>query len=128
MGLTIAKGQQAREQRMAKWQAAFVRALRKCPNVRASAKAAGVSAWTAYRARKADSSFAAQWDEALQESVSEVEMRAFEIALQGDPTSSATAKLIEMVLKAHRPAYRDKAEVAVAGGIILLPMKEDKDP
>jgi hypothetical protein len=55
-------------------------------------------------------------------------MRAFEIALQGDPTSSATAKLIEMVLKAHRPAYRDKAEVAVAGGIILLPMKEDKDP
>jgi hypothetical protein len=109
----------ARARRTVRWHATFIQALRKSPNITAACHAAGVNRTTAYRHREDDESFAAKWDEALDQSVDEVEETAFRIAKEGDN------QMIQFVLKAHRPAiYRERSEVAVAGGIIILPAKE----
>lgn len=108
-----------RARRLARWQATFVQALRKSPNVTAACAKARINRTTAYRHREDDETFAAKWDEALDQSVDEVEETAFRIAKEGDN------QMIQFVLKAHRPAiYRERSEVAVAGGIIILPAKE----
>lgn len=49
----------------ATWRGAFLEALRKSGNVKASALAAGVHPQTAYRARRAHPDFAAEWADAV---------------------------------------------------------------
>lgn len=100
------------------WQRAFLKALAKSPNVSLAAKAAGVSARTAYNHKDDDPEFASAWLAALNKSVDVVEATAFKLASEGEP------RLIEFILKAHRPAiYRERIEAAVAGAVIILPGK-----
>ena len=97
-----------------------MKVLRETPSVKAACAAAGVNRTTAYRARADDEQFAAQWQSALDEAVDVVEATAFKLASEGEP------RLIEFILKAHRPSvYRERSEVAVAGGIIFLPQKSE---
>jgi hypothetical protein len=107
----------------ARWQARFVKSLRYAPSVSAACKAAGVARTTAYRHRDENEVFASKWQDAIDASVDVVEARCFKLASEGDP------RLIEFILKAHRPqVYRDRQEIAVAAGVIILPAKENKAP
>ena len=110
----------ARAHRLARWQAAFLQALRKAPNVTHACRVARVSRFTAYKFREADAAFAAKWEEALSASVDRCEEKAFDMAWKGD------SQLLQFILKAHRPSiYRERIEAAVAGGIIFLPAKKE---
>jgi hypothetical protein len=103
-----------------RWHSAFLKALRRNPNVALAARAAGVNRTTVYRHKTDDESFALRFEEVLDAAVDKVEATCFQLAGKGD------ARLIEFILKSHRPAvYRERAEVAVAGGIIFLPPKKD---
>jgi hypothetical protein len=98
----------------------FIRALTKVPSVKHAALAAGFSRRTAYDLRKADEEFNQAWVAAIESSVDEVENRAFEIALKGDP--QVAANLITFLLRCHKPeVYRERVEAAVAAGVIILP-------
>ena len=111
----------AKTPRILLWQKRFLESLRQTPNVKAACSAAGVSRQTAYRTRGTDSVFRDAWQSALDASVDELEARAFQLALEGD------ARLVEFMLKSHRPAiYRDtqRHEVGLLGGIVLMPAKE----
>jgi hypothetical protein len=117
-GAHSSNASRARARRLARWQAAFLQALRKSPNVTAACRRAKISRFTAYKFREDDESFASRWDEALDASVDEVEEKAFRIAKDGDN------QMIQFVLKAFRgERYRERSEVAVAGGVIFLPAK-----
>src|SRR5262249_47879561 len=106
--------------RLGKWRDGFLRALAKTPSVTMAAKAAGVSRRTAYDHRERDSEFAAQWDDALNQSLDVLEHEVYQRALKDD------AQLAMFILKAHRPAiYRERIEAAVAGGVIILPAKAE---
>jgi hypothetical protein len=115
----------ARARRLARWQAVFLKTLRRNPNVTAASRAARVNRVTAYRARE-DEAFAAKWDECLDASVDEVEEKAFKIAKDGDN------QMIQFVLKAFRPdRYRETARLEVDQrlvGVLIVPEKEQKDP
>jgi hypothetical protein len=57
---------------------------------------------------------------ALSASVDRCEEKAFDMAWKGD------GQLLQFILKAHRPSvYRERSEVAVAAGVIILPAKSD---
>jgi len=65
-----------------------------------------------------DPAFAAAWLDALGYAVDDLEHRAFTLAAQGDP------RLIEFMLRCHRPeVYRERSELGVVGGIVLIPAK-----
>jgi hypothetical protein len=105
--------------RIGRWHATFLKTLRKVPNITLACKAAGVSRRTCYDHREQNPKFAEAWDTALAASVDRVETTCFKLASEGEP------RLIEFILKAHRPAiYRERIEAAVAGGIIFLPAKQ----
>jgi len=106
--------------RLGRWRATFLKTLRKVPNITLACKAAGVSRRTCYDHRELDPKFAEAWDDALDQSVDRVETTCFKLASEGEP------RLIEFILKAHRPdRYRERAELGVAGGIIFLPAKKE---
>ncbi len=109
--------------RLARWQAVFLRELRKSPNVSHACRKAKIASSTAYRVRERegdDSEFVIKWNDALNASVDRCEEKAFDMAWKGD------SQLLQFILKAHRPAiYRERSEVAVAGGVILIPAKSD---
>jgi hypothetical protein len=96
-----------------------LKALRRNPNVAMACRAAGVNRTTAYRHRDDNEAFAVRWQNELDQAADRVEATAFKLASQGEP------RLIEFILKAHRPEkYRERSEVAVAGGVIFLPQKK----
>src|SRR5437868_12376990 len=66
------------------WQAAFLKALRKSPNVSAACRAGGISRFTAYKHYADNETFAAKWDAALSASVDRCEEKAFDMAWKGD--------------------------------------------
>jgi hypothetical protein len=110
----------SRARRLTRWQATFLKALRRNPNITAAAHAARVSRFTAYKFRNNDENFAAKWDEALDASVDKVEETAFRMANEGD------GGMVQFVLKAHRPErYRERQEIdaRLLGGIVLIPAK-----
>jgi hypothetical protein len=108
----------SRARRVARWQAVFLKALRKSPNIAWACRKAGISRFTAYKYREDDAAFAAKWEEALSASVDRCEEKAFDMAWKGD------SQLLQFILKAHRPGtYRERIEAAVAGGIVFLPSK-----
>jgi hypothetical protein len=111
----------ARARITALWRCRFLRALREIPSVKHACFAAGIDRATAYRHREQDEAFAAQWKDAIQASVDELEHKAFQLALGGD------SNLITFMLRCHKPeVYRDtqRHEVGLLGGIVLLPPKE----
>ena len=84
------------------WRPAFLRYLGKHPNVSKAAKAAGVSRMMAYIARDVDEDFAAEWDDALNTSLDQLEETAFKRA------NTSSDILTIFMLKSHRPqTYRD---------------------
>lgn len=108
--------------RVVRWQDRFLESLREHPNVTVACRAARISRQQAYRARGDDPQFAADWQEALDKSVDELEARAFQIAMEGD------TNLLQFILRAHRPeTYREtqKHEVGLVGGIVLIPTKTE---
>jgi hypothetical protein len=107
--------------RVARWQAAFIDALARCPSVTAACRVAGISRVQAYAHKERDEKFAAAWDDAIEQSIEGLEAHAFAKAIRGDAT------LMQFFLKAHKPSiYSDKMrhEVGLLGGIVLLPPKE----
>jgi hypothetical protein len=104
-----------------RWRSRFLQALRQTPSVKHACKAAGIGRVTAYKHCKEDDEFAALWKDAIQSSVDELEYKAFELALAGD------SNLITFMLRCHKPeVYRDvqKHELAMLGGIVMIPAKE----
>lgn len=113
-----------------KWQQKFLRSLKKTPSVKHACISAGVSRSTAYRQREADEAFAEKWNNAVAESVDELEAVAFKIATAGD------ANLIQFLLRCHRPEiYKEtqRRELTGADGrpltgkIVFLPAKVSGD-
>jgi hypothetical protein len=119
-GAHTSNASRTRNASIARWQAAFLKTLRKAPNVAHACRVAHVSRFTAYKYREDDAVFAQKWEEALQASVDKCEEKAFDMAWKGD------SQLLQFILKAHRPAiYRERIEAAVVGGIVHIPLKSD---
>ena len=118
----VDKSDGMRAKRLAKWSAAFLKVLRKTPNVKAACKAARISRETAYKYRREDAEFAAQWADAIGHSVDELEATAFKLATEGD------SSLISFLLRAHKPDIYNptqKHELGVLGGVVFLPQKAE---
>ncbi len=79
--------------------------------MRAACQAAGITRQSAYEARDRDTAFRAQWEEALQEAVDALEAAAWQRAMTGQ-----SDRLMEMLLRAHRPEkYRETIRQEVTG-------------
>ena len=105
--------------RLGMWREPFLEALGKTISYTAAAKAVGVSRRTVLDHRKKDPKFDAACADALEEALDLVEHAARNAALGGD------VRAMELILKAHRPIYRDRHEIAVAGGVVILPALKD---
>lgn len=111
------------------WQKHFLEALRKCGTVRHACQAAGVVRSTAYRAKEADATFAAQWDEALADGVDLLEAEARRRAVEGveKPVFQGGVQvgvirefsdtLLLALLRAHRPEKFREGAVNVGIGV-----------
>lgn len=88
----------------------FLKALRETCNVSHAAREAGIGRRTAYDWRDVDAEFAKQWDDAEEEAVDALELRARERALDDSD------RMMEILLKAHRPdKYVDRLRNEVSG-------------
>jgi hypothetical protein len=111
--------------RLTRWQRRFISALRESPHVGLACKSVGISRETAYVHRRNNPLFAEQWQDALESAVDDLEVVAFREAMRGN------TRLTIFLLKSHRKAvYSDiqRHEHLVAGRIILLPEKEEREP
>lgn len=89
---------------------AFLVALSETCNVTYSAAAAGMGRSAAYAWRNEVPAFAAAWDEAIESAADKLEQVAYERATKGD-----SDRMLEILLKAHRPKYRDKQALELTG-------------
>lgn len=93
---------------------AFLTTLTSTCNVSAACRAAGMGRTAAYAWRDDDASFAADWMEAENEAADMLEQVAFERA-----TSGQSDKMLEILLKAHRPEkFVEKQKVEHSGTMI----------
>ena len=76
----------------------FLKSLAISPNVSAACRAAKFSRKTAYNLKADDPVFSEAWDEVIEASIDELEIVARDRALRGE-----SDKLMEILLKAHRP-------------------------
>lgn len=89
----------------------FLARLRDTGNVRLSCNAAGVPRSTAYRWRDRWSTFADEWDEALEDACDILEAEAWKRAIEKN-----SDRLLMFLLKAHRPdKYKDRSAVEHSG-------------
>lgn len=106
----------------------FLEVLAETANVTRAAKAAGVTTWTAYEARKQDAAFADQWHEAVEEACDLMEAEALRRAVDGvakpvfyqgkqcGEIQEYSDTLLIFLLKAHRPEkFRDNARIELTG-------------
>lgn len=99
--------------RTSRARATFLAHLRDIPNVSAAARAARISRSAAYDWKADDESFHDDWEEAVAESIDNLEQVAFERA------KDVSDKLIEILLKAHRPEkYIDRQIVEHSGKMV----------
>jgi len=82
---------------------AFLRTLAESCNVSASCRVAGISRTAAYAWRRDEPEFAAAWDDAEGEAIDALEGVAYARAISGE-----SDRMLEILLKGHRPQYRDK--------------------
>ena len=106
---------------------AFLAQLRLVPNVSAAARAANISRRAAYDWRDDDEEFAAEWDDAVAESVDQLEAVAWERA------TDQSDRMLEILLKAHRPdKYVDRQRVEHSGKTVtqieLVPLEGPNSP
>jgi hypothetical protein len=85
----------------------FLETLRLSCNVSAAARAAGIGRATAYQWRESDPEFAAQWKDAEDEAVDNLEQVAWERATDG-----GSDRMMEILLKGHRPEKYAKTVIA----------------
>ena len=102
-------------------------------NVRAAAAAGGVTVWTAYKWRRRDLAFAAEWSEALARGYEALEMALVGQALAGDTSdtihgAAATPVAVELAFKLltrHRAAPGKPKRFGVS--IRIYADKDDSD-
>lgn len=104
----------------------FLAALAKSGNVTAAAKAATIGRRSAHEWRTADPAFAAAWDEALETATDALEAEArrrghlgwLEPVYQGGKKVGEVRRysdrMLELLLKGHRPQFRDR-EITLKG-------------
>ena len=90
--------------------ATFLGVLEKTCNVSAAAREAGISRRAAYDWRDADQEFAADWKDAEEAAADRLEQVAFERAEAGQ-----SDRMLEILLKAHRPKYRENKRMELTG-------------
>lgn len=102
---------------------AFLKRLAETCNVSEASRAAGIARSTAHDWKAADADFSKQWDEAIEVARDELEAEARRRAVDGwkEPVFQQGKKvgtiqrydsrLLEILLKAHRPAFRDRVGV-----------------
>lgn len=123
----------ARTIRTPKKRAAFLDALARTGNVSESATLAGIGRSAAYDWRRDDSTFAADWEAAVDEAADRMEREALRRAVEGvdEPVfyqgeevghvRKYSDTLLIFLLKAARPEkYRERQEVTGAGGSPLF--------
>lgn len=81
----------------------FLKTLTATCNVTRSAKRAGMGRSAVYDWRQDDDDFARAWDEAIEAAADRLEQVAFRRA-----TTGKSDRMLEILLKGHRPKYRDK--------------------
>ena len=92
------------------WTPKFLEILRQGWSLAKAAKAAGVTRFAVIHRRKADSEFAAAYDEALEDGTDHVEDLAFERGIAG-----GSDRMLELILKARRPEkFTDRHQVQVS--------------
>ena len=92
------------------WMPAFLATLRNTANVRWSCEHSGISRETAYKHRKADELFKAEWDSAMEDACDFLEAAAMKRAMTVSDT------LLIFLLKAHRPEkYRETMRHELTG-------------
>ena len=84
------------------WRTYFLQALAETSNVSKSAQAAKVAPSRAYKTRREDADFAAQWREALREGYDHLEMEALGYLRAGDPTRKFDVASAIRLLTMHR--------------------------
>lgn len=110
------------------WHDKFLAQLRLVPNVTKACDVAGIARITAYEHRSSFESFAAAWDDAIDEAIERLEYemhrRAYEgtdkpVIYQGEITETYkeySDTLAIFLAKAHRPdKYRERSEVKTDG-------------
>lgn len=88
----------------------FLEILESTCNVSEAARSAGLGRRTVYEWRDEDPTFAAAWAEAEDAAADRLEQIAFERATEGK-----SDRMLEILLKAHRPKYREKQAVELTG-------------
>jgi hypothetical protein len=89
---------------------AFLAMLAEECNVSEACRAANIGRTSVYAWKADDPVFAAQWAEAEEEAADKLEKVAWERAKSGQ-----SDRMLEILLKAHRPKYREKQQVEVSG-------------
>ena len=90
---------------------AFIDKLRNSGNVRLSCNAAGVNRSTAYNWRDKWATFAAEWDEALEDACDILEAEAWKRAV-----NDKSDRLLMFLLKAHRPdKFKERTATELTG-------------
>lgn len=108
--------------------AIFIATLRNTANVRASAQAAGITRVTAYRWKEKSTTFAAEWEDALEDACDTLEAAAWKRARDGvakpvfqqgehvGDVQEYSDTLMVFLLKAHRPGkYRETIRQEFSG-------------
>jgi len=114
------------------WKKIFLEHLRESPIISHAAKAAGISRINAWRNRKSDPDFAAEWDDAIQEGIDKAEAEAYRRAVkgyeqdvwyQGMKVGSQTLysdQLLTLILKGNRKrVYSERTELTGADGAAI---------
>jgi len=117
----------------------FLEAFRRLGLLHTSAAVVDVVPETIRRHRKDDSTFAADYDEALQDFRETLESEAYrravhglkeEIYYQGGVVGTKlnySDRMLELLLKRHIPEFRDKHQVDmnISGGVLVVPGNEE---
>lgn len=110
------------------WQAKFLAALKRSPNVSAAAKAAGIARQYVYEVRAGDPDFAKAWEDALGHAIDGAEGELYRRAVKGtrkpvyyqdrkiDELREYSDTLLIFLLKAHKPEkYRETVRSELTG-------------
>lgn len=117
----------------------FLNSLEQAYSVTKAAQAAGLSAPTLYDLRRNDKDFAIAWAAAQDRAIDRVEAAAYERAVDGiaEPIYQRgelvgtrqvySDRLAELLLKAHRPRYRQAASEAATNVSVTIHRFGDQD-
>ena len=116
------------QQPASNWQEIFIKELARIPNVTAAAKKARITRGHAYYTREQDPAFAEAWDDALEQSVNNMEGEAYRRAVHGtlEPVFYMGRKvgsvrrysdsLIMFLMRSHNPSkYKETVRNETTG-------------